>query len=82
MIMRFCNRGPNGESRSPATSLNFHRKKVFAEKKMGRSLSAVLIASSADGVAQKNCRDLGIDLIVRNIAWAGAGAYIPSFIRL
>jgi hypothetical protein len=47
--------------------LNFYRKKLFAETKLGGPLKGVLISASIDRSAKKKCRELGLDLITRSV---------------
>lgn len=47
--------------------LNFYRKKVFAESKLGKPLKGVLISASIDRAAKKKCQELGLDLICRSV---------------
>lgn len=47
--------------------LNFYRKKLFAEARLGGPLKGLLISASIDRPARKKCRELGLDLITRSV---------------
>jgi hypothetical protein len=47
--------------------LNFYRKKLFAEAKLGRPLKGLLISASIDRHAKRKCRELGLELISRSV---------------
>lgn len=46
--------------------LNFYRKKVFAEARLGGPLKGLLISASIDRSAKKKCQELGLEVIARS----------------
>ena len=46
---------------------NFHRKYVFAEKRLGKKMKPIIISVSVTETAKKKCEERGIDLIARSV---------------
>lgn len=51
----------------PGDVFNFHRKSVFAEKRLGKEIKPIMITMSITEAAKKKCEALGVDLITGSV---------------